>query len=1199
MSVVNAGVVRGTLELEDEFGDTLRDFDKQLSAAKEEAQATSTAVKGTGNAIDDFMASMHNPALEKFVRELSDEELAARDAAESLKLGVSAQKSLGDATENSTKSLKEQVKDIKAIENAARDEAKVMEFAAKQHQNSFTQMEAGLNSVKSSISGFRNLMVTQFAVQHIQQFVGEVVAMGSEIQDMSDRMGVGVEAAQELKYAITQTGGSLGDATTAINKMNDSLTEGKKGTLTALGKMNLQIDDLRRMKPEDAFEKIAEAIHDIPDPMEQTQAAMELFGKSGAKWLPAIRQGMGELRDEAQKMGQVLSKDDVAALDEFGDKYDQTMLRLKVGAASAILDITKAFKQGWSTILADQEIAFKAMIKSMSFKDFDPLSMIGKTIGGGLAVSSNRTKEQQRDAAREEFLKHHNDLTGNQQYADLPGLDPAALKKQQAEAAKAAKEIKASMDKILGKDMQKQITETRQQWKMLSTEQKSNKDIVQRLLAPYEDIRKKLDTLPPDLENIRNEMGKRLPATNLMTSFNGDLIQITKSINTAGVQTVNMQNLLEGLRNDGLLPVTHAFVGYAEAIDASEIKSRALITTIPKIKGAFEDAFDAQFGQRIVDSFLAGFEQGGFKQGITNIAKEFTATMSDAVTQSAIHSLGAVAGGIVGAGAGAILSYASTTIADYFNHDDVTAARDQVKQMYDDILQQFNGSREQMVKALQRAGLAQRQITGVDNLVTNTESDKDNPQQLARAWETARAALMQYQKELHGLGSILEGAMNIGAGLFKQTDQLAQDATKRMVEAQQAAIAAMEERGATDAEITAQEAKNAEDLKHVHIDITQDQIDQYDKLGVIAGGAIANIAGRTGDLVGAFQQSAPLLDQLIKIKEESGLAADQLSPATNEVLRFYQVVKDNADVFQSAQGVGQVLTGMGEAGLRSTQMINALGDTMAENIQTMLERGQTAEEVYAEFSPQLQQLWEVWKEGKVTVDDTTAAMLKEAETHGVVGESMKEIKSMFEDELPHAIARTDEAAQRQATNTSNAQKRLAQDTADANRDAAQQTQDVWGYAGHAITREQQAQLEIQTREAKKAALEQANNVVEAQNRIPKHIPIDIQWKVPPVELPTPEPYQVPVEFQMPNGHMPWDEGYTPPGGGAPHYPGPTPPTSNPASFSDRATAATAPSGGNTTIVLQDAGRPLLQFTVENTPGYVSLRAGSRVETTVS
>ena len=35
--------------------------------------------------------------------------------------------------------------------------------------------------------------------------------------------------------------------------------------------------------------------------MEQTQIAMELFGKAGVEALPAIRQGMSEIREEAQE----------------------------------------------------------------------------------------------------------------------------------------------------------------------------------------------------------------------------------------------------------------------------------------------------------------------------------------------------------------------------------------------------------------------------------------------------------------------------------------------------------------------------------------------------------------------------------------------------------------------------------------------------------------------------------------------------------------------------------------------------------------------------------------------------------------------------------------------------------------------------------------------------------------------------------
>lgn len=1208
MSVVNAGVVRGRLELENEFDETLRDFAREMAAAKAESKEMGAALRGLDaeQNVAKLSCKETAAALEAEVRAMSDAELEAH----ALKLGLGGagqgQEQLGNQTKQTTVAIKKSeqalmeeiqalqqsgaevgqvAKKIGELERAQRDAAKAAQFAATQQHQATMKMQQGLEGVRNTVSTFRNLWATQFAVQHIQAFAKEMVTMGSEIQDMSDRMGVGVEQAQELKYAITQTGGSIGDASTAISKMNDNLTEGKKGTVAALTSVNLSIEDLRRMEPGKAFETIAAAIKDIPDPMQQTQIAMELFGKSGVKWLPAIRQGLVDLKTEARELGQVLTKEEVAALDEFGDKYDSTMLRLKVSTAQATLGIVAAFKQSWTTIIADQFAAVRAMSGQKGILNPDTY-IFGAA--AGILLSGARTQGSAKLAADQKrqaeiIAQHGNPMVNNpNMYRDLPGaagMDGDNLKKQQAAAEAWSKTVKASVDRVTGKDMQQQLKLFRATWSGLSTEEQNNKKTVQSLLEPYEDIRGKLRVLPPDIEKIRDQFGKRLPADNLMTSSVTGLQQVGMAVKESQVQSVNVTNLLKGLRSDGLLPVTNALVGYADAIDASNIKSRTLIDTTKEVKGAFEEAFEG-FGQSLSDSVVRGFESNGFLGAIEGAASTTVDALQRGITAAAQNSLGGMGGALVSMGTGIILNYASAQLMDALDDSDVRQADLQSRQMGTDILGQFGGSQRNMQRSLQRAGVSNRSINILRNMPTsgvNGESDTDNPQIIAEQWETAREALMQYNKELEGMRSVLEGAGKIGTRVFKELDEAIIEQSKPFLAAQSAMIDAMEAAGATSEEINAQQAKFTKENEDRVYKANQTQIDSFNNLGIIAGGAIANIVGRTGDMVGAFREAAPLLDQMIAARDNFGLK-DQMSAATTEVLRFYDIVKNNADVFDSVAGVGQVLNGMGDAMVKNVDMVNALGHELEQNALTLEARGVSVTEIYTMLSPQLQDLWETVKDGKLVVDDTTKALLDEAEAQGVVGDSMrevnqqilmvlKEIKAMFEDQLPSAIARTGS----QSEETGNAVAR------------------TWTDSQRTITEEQKKQLAIQRKENES----HLRQMQEDAKKMPVFkVPTD--WgKLPPFDPPTIPPVGVPVEFEMPSGRSPWDEEYRSPN--APNAP--PPPPVDPARDADRAygnSAATA-NPGNTTVILEDAGSALLRFTVENTPGYVRVRGGTSVE----
>src|SRR5688500_13433103 len=100
---------------------------------------------------------------------------------------------------------------------------------------------------------------------------------GSEIADMAARTGLGTTALQEIKHAAEQTGGSIDDVEAGIRKMQKTLgdaTAGSNSATEALGRVGLKLDDLKDLKPEDQFSKIAKQLRDITDPAQRSAAAM-------------------------------------------------------------------------------------------------------------------------------------------------------------------------------------------------------------------------------------------------------------------------------------------------------------------------------------------------------------------------------------------------------------------------------------------------------------------------------------------------------------------------------------------------------------------------------------------------------------------------------------------------------------------------------------------------------------------------------------------------------------------------------------------------------------------------------------------------------------------------------------------------------------------------------------------------------------
>jgi hypothetical protein len=193
------------------------------------------------------------------------------------------------------------------------------------------KLTQGLRTAWGKLKAFAGMVRAAFSaviggIAAVGAVIGAVVAplvavtkrfadVGSELHDMAGRTGVAVETLSEMKYAAEQTGASLSDVETALRMM------AKKGI------------------PVEKFEELAKAISAVEDPSERAAMAMQVFGKSGTKLLPMLRE-WDSLRSKANSLGLVITTDDAERADALGDAYDDLgktwdSLKVKAGASFA------------------------------------------------------------------------------------------------------------------------------------------------------------------------------------------------------------------------------------------------------------------------------------------------------------------------------------------------------------------------------------------------------------------------------------------------------------------------------------------------------------------------------------------------------------------------------------------------------------------------------------------------------------------------------------------------------------------------------------------------------------------------------------------------------------------------------------------------------------------------------------------------
>jgi len=154
--------------------------------------------------------------------------------------------------------------------------------------------------------------------------VDDVASRGDRIYDISKQLGIGVEAYQELSYAMQISGLEAADFDAALKKYNLTIAQaaaGNEKAAKALEKFGLSGKKMAQFSPEENLHMLADYFKDLPTDAARTTAAVALFGKqAGPKMAAAMKEGSAGLellRAEARRTGNVLTQAEA----ELGDKY--------------------------------------------------------------------------------------------------------------------------------------------------------------------------------------------------------------------------------------------------------------------------------------------------------------------------------------------------------------------------------------------------------------------------------------------------------------------------------------------------------------------------------------------------------------------------------------------------------------------------------------------------------------------------------------------------------------------------------------------------------------------------------------------------------------------------------------------------------------------------------------------------------------
>ena len=230
-----------------------------------------------------------------------------------------------------------------------------------------SHMGESLLRIGEIAAGIFTERIFEKGVEGLKSVIEETMAYKEQVEKLQLVTGASAQEASGLLAANQLLGGNYEQLTATLTKFTANLgkvAETEDGVSQA-GKTNAQILESIGVSVSDAEGKtrpfvdilndLADQFQQIPDPIQKTALAVQLFGKGGASVLKTLEEGSEGLRryaEEAARLGVILSDQDQNALEAFerGTSGLNTAIQgiknsIMIGLAPALTYLAQAFME--------------------------------------------------------------------------------------------------------------------------------------------------------------------------------------------------------------------------------------------------------------------------------------------------------------------------------------------------------------------------------------------------------------------------------------------------------------------------------------------------------------------------------------------------------------------------------------------------------------------------------------------------------------------------------------------------------------------------------------------------------------------------------------------------------------------------------------------------------------------------------------
>ena len=198
------------------------------------------------------------------------------------------------------------------------------------------------------------------ALAGVATLVNRSISAADAIGKSADKIGIGVEALQELRFAAKASGVEQQTLDMALQRFTRRTAEAAQGTgeakdaLAQLG-ITLRDQDGHLPRSEDLLADVADSFARIKDPAERVRLAFKLFDSEGVALVNLLSDGSGaldQMRERARDLGIVLDEHLVRDAERARTELDtlaQVVSANLTRAAPVIADLSRRTRprRGW------------------------------------------------------------------------------------------------------------------------------------------------------------------------------------------------------------------------------------------------------------------------------------------------------------------------------------------------------------------------------------------------------------------------------------------------------------------------------------------------------------------------------------------------------------------------------------------------------------------------------------------------------------------------------------------------------------------------------------------------------------------------------------------------------------------------------------------------------------------------------------